>query len=219
MDSITVVGGLTAVAISGVGLGAGARLVPLAWHAQHDLRALSTSHQGTQQTRKKDLKENRRKRETSIVGLYRDLLRHSDGSYTRGYDLPLQATMLGSDEVTDGLIDGFANMLTVEMPAGTVLQFRYAVAPDPGRAIAEHLRARDYKQTHFAAARLHDLNIDFLKAMTDARSFRQQRASLFVRVPAGHEDDRSSQGFNAFVSSMARDWRMYGFKRLRRQGN
>src|SRR5262249_31059159 len=39
---------------------------------------------------------------------------------------------------------------------------------------------------------------------------RQQRASLFVRVPAAHEDDGSSCGFNSFISSMLRDWRRYG---------
>ena len=97
------------------------------------------------------------------------------------------------------------------------MQYRYAVGPDPGRAIAEHLRARDYEQAHFPAARLHDLNIDFFKAMADARAFRQERASLFVRVPARHEDDHSSHGFNTFISSMAADWRTSGFKGLRRK--
>ena len=58
--------------------------------------------------------------------------------------------MLAPDDVADTLIDGFADMLTVDMPAGTVLQFRYAVAPDPGRAIAEHLRARDYESDTFS---------------------------------------------------------------------
>jgi hypothetical protein len=99
--------------------------------------------------RHKDRTLKGRKRESSIIGLFQDLLRHTDGSYTRGYDLPLQATMLAPDDVADGIIDGFADMLTVELPAGTVLQYRYAVGPDPGRAIAEHLRARDYEHAHF----------------------------------------------------------------------
>jgi hypothetical protein len=209
MDTITLIGGLTAAAVSGFGVGAGTKLVSTVKHAYKDLRTLPQSNVPQHLTVRE------RKRETSIVGLYGDLLRHSNGSYTRGYDVPLQPTMLAPDEIADALIDGFADMLTVDMPAGTVLQFRYAVAPDPGRAIAEHLRARDYTRTHFPAARLHDLNIDFFKAITDARSFRQQRASLFIRVPAKHKDDPSSEGFNGFISSMTKDWSEFGFKRLR----
>ena len=186
MDAITIVGGLTAAATSGLAIGAGARLLPTAWQASRDLRSWSKSPDGAlerarllqRREQHSERKLNGRKRESSIIGLYQDLLRHTDGSYTRGYDLPLQATMLAPDEVADGMIDGFADMLTVELPAGTVLQYRYAVAPDPGRAIAEHLRARDYEHAHFPAGRLHDLNIDFFKAMADARAFRQERASL-----------------------------------------
>src|SRR5687768_11790972 len=213
MDATIVIGGLTAAAVSGLGLGAGARLVPLILSSRRNLHTWSRTSAVVPNRVQKTVRH--RERETSIVGVYQDLLRHSDGSYTRGYDIPLQATMLAPDDIADALIDGFADMLTVDMPAGTVLQFRYAVAPDPGRSIAEHLRARDYKQTHFPAARLHDLNIDFFKAMTDARSFRQQRASLFVRVPANHKEDRSSYGLNAFISSMAKDWRRYGLKGIR----
>jgi hypothetical protein len=217
MDATTVIGGLTAATISGLGVSAVTRLVPLAWRSHQDLQECSKNPQGAEElSRKQRLQvERHRKRETSIIGLNQDLLRHSDGSYTRGYDVPLQATMLAPDDIADTLIDGFADMLTVEMPAGTVLQFRYAVAPDPGRAIAEHLRARDYDRTHFPANRLHDLNIDFFKAMTDAGSFRQQHASLFVRVPTSHKEDRSSHGINSVISSMAKDWREHGFKALR----
>src|SRR5678810_45148 len=160
MDANTAIGVLTAAAVSGVGLGAGAKLIPTAIRANRDLQTVTlvrTPHIAR-------FKRPERKRQTSIVGLYQDLLRHADGSYTRGYELPLQATMLAPDETADELVDGFADMLTVEMPAGTVLQFRYAVGPDPGRAIAEHLRARSYKEAYFPAARLHDLNVDFLKA-------------------------------------------------------
>jgi hypothetical protein len=224
MDPITIVSGLTAAAVSGLGIGAGVRLLPLAWRAERDLSAWSKTPAALQersrhhqlQQRHKQRKLKGRTRESSIVGLYQDLLRHVDGSYTRGYDLPLQATMLAPDEVADGLVDGFADMLTVELPAGTVLQYRYAVAPDPGRALAEHLRSRDYNRTHFPAARLHDLNIDFFKAMADAGAFRQERASLFVRVPIKHQQDHSSHGFNTFAASMARDCRMYGGKGLKR---
>src|ERR1043166_763293 len=211
MDANTAIGMLTAAAVSGVGLGAGAKLIPTAIRAHRDLETVPfvrAEHMAR-------FKRPERKRQTSIVGLYQDLLRHADGSYTRGYDLPLQPTMLAPDEVADTYIDGFADMLTVDLPAGTVLQFRYAVGPDPGRAIAEHLRARSYQDAYFPAARLHDLNIDFLKAMADTGVFRQEHASLFVRVPASHENDRSLYGFNTFFASMITNWREHRLRGLK----
>src|SRR6185503_15519361 len=227
MDQTSIIGGLTAAAAYGLAIGTGLRLIPTARQASRDLRGFSQSHNGAlererslqRQAQRKVRRLSGRTRESSIAGLYGDVLRHADGSYTRGYDLPLQPTMLAPDEVTDAYIDGFADMLTVELPAGTVLQFRYAVGPDPGRAIAEHLRARSYQDAYFPAARIHDLNLDFLKAMTDARVFRQEHASLFVRVPAHHENDDLSHGFNTFASLMLNSWRAHGFKSLRHHGS
>ena len=133
MDANTAIGTIAATAISGVGLGAGAKLIPTVIRAHRDLQTVPS----IRPERTARFQRPERKRQTSIVGLYHDLLRHRDGSYTRGYDLPLQATMLTPDETADALVDGFADMLTVDLPAGTLLQFRYAVGPDPGRAIAE----------------------------------------------------------------------------------
>src|ERR1051326_4146265 len=51
--------------------------------------------------------------------------------------------------------------------------------------------------------------------MTDTGVFRQEHASLFVRVPVGHENDRSLHGFNTFLASMitdCREHRLSGFK-------
>jgi hypothetical protein len=223
MDPTSIIGGLTAAAMYGLAIGTGLRLIPTARRACRDLRNFSHSPDGalererllqrSAQTKARRLPS--RARESSIMGLYGDVLRHADGSYTRGYDLPLQPTMLAPDEVADAYIDGFADMLTVDLPAGTILQFRYAVGPDPGRAIAEHLRTRSYKDAYFPAARLHDLNIDFLKAMADTRVFRQEHASLFVRVPMSHENDRSLHGFNTFFASMITDWREHGLSGLK----
>jgi hypothetical protein len=223
MDATSIIGGLTAAAASGLALGTSLRLIPTARRASRDLRDFSRSPDGAlerkrllhRQAQTKARRLSGRTRESSIVGLYGDVLRHADGSYTRGYDLPLQPTMLAPDEVADAYIDGFADMLTVDLPAGTILQFRYAVGPDPGRAIAEHLRARAYEGAYLATARLHDLNINFLKAMADTGVFRQEHASLFVRVPMSHENDRSLHGFNTFFASMITDWREHGLSGLR----
>src|SRR5215813_8674370 len=207
MDAFSIMSGLTVASVSGLAIGAGVRLIPAAWQSA---RTDSQFREEPNPKRPDHQQFRRRTRESSVIGILGDLLRHVDGSYTRGYEVPLQATMLAPDEVFDDLIDGFADMLTVDLPAGTVLQYRYAVAPDPGGALAEHLRARDYKNTHFPSSRLHDLNIDFFKAMADAGAFRHERASLFVRVPSTHREDHSSFGFNAFIGSMVSDWRKHG---------
>jgi len=209
MDALSIISGLTVASVSGLAIGAGARLIPTAWQLAQIDRQFQ-KEPAANSKRLDHLPFPRRTRESSVVGIFSDLLRHVDGSYTRGYEVPLQTTMLAPDEVFDDLIDGFADMLTVNLPAGTVLQYRYAVAPDPGRALAEHLRARDYKNSHFPSARLHDQNLDYLKAMADAGAFRHERASLFVRVPSSHREDRASFGFNAFVGSMVNDWREHG---------
>ena len=103
MEPITILGGLTAAAASGLAFGAGARLIPVAWQASSDIRRWSNSSDGTVETvrqrQRKVIRLKGRKRDSSIIGLYGDLLRHTDGSYTRGYDFPLQATMLAPDEV------------------------------------------------------------------------------------------------------------------------
>ena len=215
MDTFTIMSGLTVAGVSGLAIGAGARLIPMTWRSGQIVREPATREAPSKGTRIAQQKFRRRTRETSVIGLFGDVLRHVDGSYTRGYEVPLRATMLAPDEVFDDLVDGFADMLTVDLPPGTVLQFRYAVAPDPGRALAEHLRTRDYKNTHFPSSRLHDLNVDFFKAMADAAAFRHERASLFVRVPGSHTEDRSSYGFNAFITSMAKDWREHGSSHIK----
>src|SRR5690242_7215462 len=101
MDATTAIGALTAAAVSGVGLSAGAKLIPTVIRARRDLKTIpSIRAEGTLRFQRPE-----RKRQTSIVGLYHDLLRHVDGSYTRGYDIPLQATMLAPDEIADALVD------------------------------------------------------------------------------------------------------------------
>src|ERR1041385_9331161 len=108
MDANTAIGVLTAAAVSGVGLGAGAKLIPTAIRAHRDLQTVpfvGAEH-------RERFKRPERKRQTSIVGLYQDLLRHADGSYTRGYELPLQATMLARPETAGALVAGLPRLLT-----------------------------------------------------------------------------------------------------------
>ena len=163
MDATTIIGGLTAATVSGLGVSAVARLVPLAWRSHQDLRESSKIPRVLEDlSRKQRIRiERHRKRDTSIIGLYQDLLRHSDGSYTRGYDVPLQQTMLAPDDVADTLIDGFG-YADRGHACGHVLQFRYAVAPDPGQAIANIVHV--IMIGHISRRSSSHLSIDFFKA-------------------------------------------------------
>src|SRR5215207_10171700 len=171
MDPFVIVGGAAAAAAAGVGLRVGARLIPVGLEACRDLRGWKKTPEAQARKRFAELDKGRRglarprgrKRDSSVVGIYEDVLRHTDGSYTRLYDVTLAETMLADGAAGDRRHDELARMLCVPKPPGTVVQFRYAVSPDPGRAIAEHLRARDYGRTHPPAARLHDLGVDFYR--------------------------------------------------------
>ena len=102
MDPTSIIGGLTAAAAYGLAIGSSLRLIPTARRASRDLRDFSRSPDGAlervcllqRSAQSKALRLSGRTRESSILGLYGDVLRHADGSYTRGYDLPLQPTML-----------------------------------------------------------------------------------------------------------------------------
>src|ERR1043166_6647976 len=101
MDPTSIIGGLTAAATSGLAIGTSLRLIPTARRASRDLRDFSRSSDGALererlQERSAQTKARRlsgRTRDSSIVCLYENVLRQADGSYPRGYDLPLQPTM------------------------------------------------------------------------------------------------------------------------------
>lgn len=67
-----------------------------------------------------------RKRDSSIVGIYRDALRHKDGSLTVAYDVEMPATMFADDSLVDIRSDDLARTLAFEKPPGTLVQFRYS---------------------------------------------------------------------------------------------
>jgi hypothetical protein len=72
-----------------------------------------------------------RKRDSSIVGIYRDALRHKDGALTVAYEVEMPATMFADDSLVDIRYDDLARTLAFEKPAGSVVQFRYGTIPDP----------------------------------------------------------------------------------------
>src|SRR6476620_1052368 len=109
-----------------------------------------------------------RRRKSSIVGIYRDALRHKDGALTVAYTVEMPATMFADDALVDIRYDDLARMLAFEKPAGTVVQFRYATSPDPGQAIADALAARATEGNHTLAALLQASHLAYLRASAHA---------------------------------------------------
>ncbi|MGI8997536.1 MAG: hypothetical protein ACR2GW_12800, partial [Pyrinomonadaceae bacterium] len=222
MEPVTIIGGILAAGASGLGIGAGLRLIPTALQANRDLRRWKATPEAQIQQRiaaqakaqAKLAKPAGRKRDSVIVGIYEDALRLADGSYARVYDFPLQATMLADDYISDRRCDDLGALLTAEMPPGTIVQFRYAVGPDPGRAIAEHLNARDYSRTYLPACRLHDLKVDFSKAFADQSGFRHEKASVTVTVPVKQEGDDTGNGLSAFIPAVGAEIKRRGIRNI-----
>src|SRR5437870_13377050 len=83
-----------------------------------------------------------RRRDASIVGVYRDALRHKDGALTVAYHVEAPSTMFADDALIDIRYDDLSRMLAFDKPAGTLVQFRYSTIPDPGYAIINVIVSR-----------------------------------------------------------------------------
>jgi hypothetical protein len=208
VEPITIVGGFAVATGLGLGIGVGARLLRVQAEAWRDLKRLRQSKEGREEGLF-DLDEqaihlsrrNGRKRDSSIIGLYDDALRHTNGDYSCAWEAKPEPTMLAHDQVVEARCDGLARVLAVEKPAGTVVQLRFSSGPDPGHAIFKHLNARgDGALTHWGASRLHASGLDLHTAAAAAGRYRQSALSVWVRVPGGRKGSDASAGQNAFAS-------------------
>src|SRR5262245_51005936 len=93
-------------------------------------------------------------RDSSIVGIFNDALRHKDGSFTVAYHVEMASTMFAEDALVDTQYDDLARMLAFDKPAGTLLQFRYSTIPDAGFAIMNVINARPEHGSHALASLL-----------------------------------------------------------------
>src|SRR5437899_2077166 len=138
MDSLTIIGGISACVGIGLGIGAAILLLSMLRRAHRDLATWALSDEarlheriaGDEEARKRLAKPLGRKRGSSIAGLCESSLRHVDGSYTCAWHAQLAPTMLAHEHTIESRCDSLARMLAVEKPAGTVVQFRYSSGPD-----------------------------------------------------------------------------------------
>ncbi|HEY7318920.1 MAG TPA: hypothetical protein VIE89_15200 [Candidatus Binatia bacterium] len=219
MDPALMIGGALAVGTAAAGLRIGASALPLALRAARDLRDYSRSPEAERERRFAARGETilahpaGSERQTSIVGLEGNTIRHRDGSYSRLYELVLQETMLATDAATDMFCDDLARLLCLPLPKGAILRFRYAVYPDPGEAIARHLDVRHnvgIERIHLPSAQLHDGRIDFYRQVTAAGGFRRERALLEVRIPSLLKSDAPASFSENFFPELAREVLRHG---------
>jgi hypothetical protein len=187
MDANAIIFSASCAAAAGFGLAMGSKLFPAfiefkreATNLQsedHDLIDLDADNRVMRAQVKG------RPRKTSIIGIYRDALRHTDGAFTRAYHVELSPTVFSDDLVIENRCDAFARMLAARKPIGTVIQFRLTAGIDPGLSIAAHDAARELNGAHAGATLLHDDGIGRYQEMASLGCFRQTRLTAWVRVP------------------------------------
>jgi len=124
-----------------------------------------------------------RRRDSSIVGIYKDGLRHKDGALTVAYEVETPATMFADDGLVDVRYDDLARMLAFDKPHGTLVQFRYSTTPDPGQAIMNVICSRAPAGTHTLASLLQSSNLDYLRTAAQSLPYRRSVLTMWIRVP------------------------------------
>jgi hypothetical protein len=196
---------ITASAAAALGLGAsiGLKLAPALIKSRRELAALIEKGvlEESEPARRPSIKISGRRRETSIAGLYRDALRHADGSFTRAYHVELEPTIFNDDLVLESRCDALARLLAARKPVGTVIQFRLSTDLDPGLALRSHAAARDLFGVHPPAVLLHNQGLQTYAALAAAGNFRRSALTCWVRVPSPLKDSAG----DPFLPTLKRD--------------
>jgi hypothetical protein len=141
-------------------------------------------------------------RDSSIVGIFNDALRHKDGALTVAYHVEMPATMFADDSVVDGAYDELARMLAFDKPSGTLIQFRYTTIPDPGCAIINVINSRAEHGTHPLASLLQASNLNYLEVSAMKVPFRRALLTMWVRVPPKRRTNSTLNAIADFHSAL-----------------
>src|ERR1051326_6126690 len=151
-----------------------------------------------------------RRRDASVVGLYRDALRHKDGALTVAYEVSLQASMFADDHLVDVRYDDLARTLAFDKPPGTLIQFRYATTPDRGRAITDVTSSRVRHSNHVLAGLLQASKLDWLRSSGNVQPFRRNVLTMWIRVPPKQRGNSTSNAFANFKRALVQQARESG---------
>jgi hypothetical protein len=157
------------------------------------------------------------RRDSSIVGIFNDALRHKDGALTVAYHVEMPSTMFAEDSVVDAQYDDLARMLAFDKPAGTLMQFRYATIPDPGFSIINVISARPEHGTHTLASLLQASNLEFLESSARSVPYRRSILTLWVRVPAKRRANSTMSAVTDFNSALRDEIKTNGFAQALRR--
>src|ERR1041384_3437162 len=155
-----------------------------------------------------------RRRDSSIVGIFNDALRHKDGALTVAYHVEMPSTMFADDSVVDAQYDDLARMLAFDKPAGTLMQFRYATIPDPGFSIINVITSRPEHGTHTLASLLQASNLEFLESSARSVPYRRSILTLWVRVPPKRRANSTMSAMANFSNALKEDLKSNGFAKL-----
>ncbi|MDX6404639.1 MAG: type secretion system protein TrbE [Blastocatellia bacterium] len=208
MNVTTIIFLLPFAAVVGFGIGVGIK----AARALNATRGSVNDSDRQQQRLDKDRRNLRlltrpvgKKRDSAIAGIAKNLIRHKDGSYTRAYHIQLSPSIFDHEERLEQRIDELSRLLACRKRTNTVIQFRLAISPDPGRALSNHLKTKDESNILSSADLLHMMGVDFYDRVAAQGGFRQQVLSAWVRVPVKHHNDEAKKGFGAFLPTLKRE--------------
>src|SRR6266511_3103922 len=186
---------ITASAAAALGLGAGLalKLAPAFIKSRRELAILNEAGALEEATpaRQPAIDVSGHRRETSIVGLYHDALRHDDGSFTRAYHVELEHSIFSDDLVLERRCD----------------------------ALAWLLAAREPFEIHPLAALLHDRGLQTHTELAGAGSFRRSALTCWARVPSPLKDSADdfflpnfkhefkNQGLAGLPRALAESWK------------
>lgn len=222
MEPTTIISGIGAATGLGLGAGLGLRLLKIQRAARRDMKGVRKNAEvegnGDFSSEKPSIKPNLlsgRKRDSSIIGIIENALRHSNGDYSGAWEARLEPTMWSHDQTVEARCDALARMLAVEKPAGTIIQFRFTSGPDSGRAILKHLTASgDGELTHPEAARLHASGLNLHTTAVASGRYRESVLSVWARVPGKRKGDNANVGLAAFIPHALSEIKRNGWSSL-----
>lgn len=190
----------------GVGLAIGWRILPIA-----------KLHR---KINKPDLKKNKAKTTTNltigagrlfpteILGLEKNIVRYRDGSFAKAYRFEPANTLYDDERLTEQRVEELKTLLKFEKPDKTIIQFRFANAPDDGQTLRNHLRSRNTENCDPLAALLQATNLAVYEEAIKSGEIKKQTATVWIRVPTKHLNDRSI--LSQFIPSVIREIKTNG---------
>jgi hypothetical protein len=158
-----------------------------------------------------------RRRDSSIVGISDDALRHKDGALTVAYHVEMPATMFADDMLVDVRYDDLARMLAFEKPPGTVVQFRFSTVPDSGQVINRVIESRAPDGTHTLASLLQSSNLAYLSNAAKSLPYRRSVLTMWVRIPPKKRGNSTMSALADFKNALTDEAKVRGlFGTLRR---